>query len=252
MAFVIHSKKIFWVLHLSTPLSSRWSMVKYPLLCVPGSLLSSSTPSDLPKCKPLCDGWFCFAPHSICLVISPNSGMFRTIHPQESSKVGVKHLLHVNQGFPFHCSLFVASTSNLWRWWHVLLAYLLEPIKQKACATASTLTDKQEAELSLWMVAAPYFKVSHQCSLWDPVMCSFLERETPSLHPFWLLAILDSAFPDFWQTGLIRCWNLLGYSTYSLVCTSSVSWQICSKYWSTALLDPGKICSIQSAAFLCL
>ena len=63
-----------------------------------------------------CDG--CFARQSVCSVISLHSGMFRAVHPQEFSKVDVSRLsTHSSLGFPFHFSLFVASSLNLWEWW---------------------------------------------------------------------------------------------------------------------------------------
>ena len=43
-----------------------------------------------------------------------------------------------------------------------------------------------------------------QCTLWGLAVCCFLEREAWSLTPFCLLAILDSAFPSFWQECLVE------------------------------------------------
>ena len=54
-----------------------------------------------------CEG--CFASQSICSVVSLHSGMSRAVHPQEFWKVDVDPSL----GFPFHFSLFVASSLNL-------------------------------------------------------------------------------------------------------------------------------------------
>ena len=61
-----------------------------------------------------CEG--CFACQSICSVVSLHSGLFRAQHPQEFSKVDVdgrRPLTHSSLAFPFHFSLFIASSSNL-------------------------------------------------------------------------------------------------------------------------------------------
>ena len=39
--------------------------------------------------------------------------------PTEVFKGGCRPLTHSSLGFPFHFSLFVASSLNLWRWWRV-------------------------------------------------------------------------------------------------------------------------------------
>ena len=61
-----------------------------------------------------CEG--CLARQSICSVIS--------LHVQGNTPTGVfgggcQPLTHSSLGFPFHFSLFVASSVNLWGWWHV-------------------------------------------------------------------------------------------------------------------------------------
>ena len=61
----------------------------------------------------------CFAHQSICSVISLHSGMSRAVHPQESSKVDVDHW-HISVWASHSTfSLFVASSLNLWGWWHL-------------------------------------------------------------------------------------------------------------------------------------
>ena len=63
----------------------------------------------------------CFARQSICCVVFPHSGMSTDDDPQEFSKVDIDHRHSglVLRSRPFHFSLFLASSLNLWGWWHV-------------------------------------------------------------------------------------------------------------------------------------
>ena len=57
----------------------------------------------------------CFARQPICSVVSLHSGMSRAVRSQEFSKMDVNHW-HM----PVWAShIFVASSQNLWGWWHV-------------------------------------------------------------------------------------------------------------------------------------
>ena len=55
-----------------------------------------------------------FTRQSICSFISLHSGMSTGV-----SKDVCRTLVHASLGFPFRLSLFVASSLNLWRWWHL-------------------------------------------------------------------------------------------------------------------------------------
>ena len=59
----------------------------------------------------ICEG--CFARQSICSVIS-----LHMLHMREHVHVP-QEFLHSSLGYPFHFSLFVASSLNLWGGWHV-------------------------------------------------------------------------------------------------------------------------------------
>ena len=91
-------------LPLSTPLSSRRSMLWYPWLCARTAQATSSSLQIFRDASHLC--WLLCPP--VCLIdhfmdiimyiiIGPcgsfplHSGMSRAVHPQEFSKVGVKH-----------------------------------------------------------------------------------------------------------------------------------------------------------------
>ena len=74
-------------------------------------------------------------------------------HVQGSTPTGVyedgcRPLTHSSLGFPFHFSLFVASSLNLWGWWHVLSdCHLLR--QSPAWVTTSTSIVKLEVELAV-------------------------------------------------------------------------------------------------------
>jgi len=72
-----------------------------------------------------CEG--CFARKSICSVVSLHSGMSRAVQPTGAFGGGSRPSTHSSLGFPFHFSLFIASSLNLWWWWHVWSDYHLFP-----------------------------------------------------------------------------------------------------------------------------
>ena len=81
-----------------------------------GSVSSSSTLQIFREASHL---WGLLFP-PVCLL-----GHFPSLrHVQDSAPTGVfegryRPLTHSSLGFPFHFSLFVASSLNLWGWWHV-------------------------------------------------------------------------------------------------------------------------------------
>ena len=120
-SFEQRSSSVF-LLRLSPP-GDQWSDV---LFCVPAVM--SQTPQHFRSSETpaTCGGYL--ARQSSYSVISLDSGMSSTVHPQESSKVDVEHW-HMPTGldFPFHFYIyfffsfffFVASSLNLWGGWHV-------------------------------------------------------------------------------------------------------------------------------------
>ena len=78
--------------------------------------LSSAYSFRSSKKQATCDG--CCAHQSICSIICLHSGMSRAVHPQKFLKVDIT-INMCSVGFPFHFSLFIASSLNLWGLSHV-------------------------------------------------------------------------------------------------------------------------------------
>ena len=146
MALSYPFKKDRLALPLSTPLSSRRSMVWCLWLVPAGSVSSSSTPQIFREASHL---WGLLCPPVYLL------GRFPSLrHAQGSTPTGVfeggcRPLTYSNLGFPFHFSLLVASSSNQWRMMACVIR--LSPFKTTepqppAWVTASTSIAKLEDE----------------------------------------------------------------------------------------------------------
>ena len=121
--------------------------------------------------------------------------------PTEVFEGGYRPLTHSSLGFPFHFSLFVASSLNLWGWWYVwsdchLLrqssrgyGWLLPPPLSSWRLRPYLVWQWSPTLTGLWWL-------SHQCTLWDLAVFCFNEWKAWSLTSFCLLAILDGAFPS--------------------------------------------------------
>ena len=94
--------------------------------------------------------------------------------------------------------------------------------------------------ISLWLP-------SHQCILWDLVICCFLEWDAWSLTQFCLPAILDGAFPRF-LAGVSRRDAAVGLVPLSLLGLFELCQLAYLQYWSLAhsTLAPSQ------SAFRCL
>ena len=69
------------------------------------------------RMKAACGG--CFPLQFICSVIYNDYSMFRSVHPQGSSKVVLNIVTYHHTVLPISLSLFAASLMNLWGWLHV-------------------------------------------------------------------------------------------------------------------------------------
>ena len=187
--------------------------------------------------------------------------------PTEVFKGGCRPLTHSSLGFPFHFSLFVASSLNLWRWWRVFFdchhlrqssgghGWLLPPplsswrLRQYrlhclygwwshlAWQWSPTLT-------GLWWL-------SHQCTLWDLAVCCFVEWEAWSLTSFCLLAILDGVFPST-LAGVSHRDAGIGLGIFT---TPWFAWALSAgilavQYWVLCLTHPRL--ALSQSATLCL
>ena len=153
MALSYPFKKDRLALPLSTPLSSRKSMVWCLWLVPAGSVSSSSTPQTFRGASHL---WGLLCP-PVWLLCPPVYllGRFPSLrHAQGSTPTGVfeggcRPLTYSNLGFPFHFSLLVASSSNQWRIMACVIRLSLFKATQSeppAWVTASTSIVKLEAE----------------------------------------------------------------------------------------------------------
>ena len=99
VAFETVPMLVWLTMALSRPLKGdRWYDV---LGFVPVGSVSSSSTLTSSETQATCDG--CFARQSVWSLISFDSGMSRTVHPQDSSKVDVElTLTHASLGSPFH------------------------------------------------------------------------------------------------------------------------------------------------------
>ena len=105
-------------LPLSTPPSSRRSMVWRAWLCARRLRLKFLNTSDIFRDESYCDG--CFCPPVSLLGHFP---WFRHVYCSTAAGVfegGCPTLTHASLGFqPHSSSFFVASSLTLWVWWHV-------------------------------------------------------------------------------------------------------------------------------------
>ena len=92
--------------------------------------------------------------------------------------------------------------------------------------------------------------LSHQCTLWGPVVCCFFEWETWSLTLFCLRAILNSTCPSF-LAGVSHRDARISLFTFP---TPWFAWALsgCIHAVLSPLLDPSKSCPIPVCIPLCL
>ena len=83
-----------------------------------------------------------------------------------------------------------------------------------------------------WLV---FWWLSHQCRLWDPAACFFLEWAAWSRNPLCLLGILDSAFQSVLagvsQRGAGICLGMFSYSSFCLIYVNCHTCSIDSSAW---------------------
>ena len=118
------------------PLSSRDQLCVSLALCLNGSVSSFSAIQILREASHL---WGLLCPPVYLL------DCFHSLrHVQGSTPTGVfegiyRPWIHCTLDFPFHFSLFVASSLNLWGWWHVWSdCHLLRQSSGRAWVTVST------------------------------------------------------------------------------------------------------------------
>ena len=152
----------------------------------------------------------CFSRQPICLVVYPEPGMSKEVHPREFFEGGCRTLIHASLDFPFHFFLFVASSSNPWGWRRVC-----RTLRQSSGVHGRLLPP----QLSSWRLR-PYrlhclhgwwsqlawlwspimgglWWLSHQYTLWELAVCCFVQIEAWSLNTFSLLVVFGSTFPRF-------------------------------------------------------
>ena len=164
----------------------------------------------------------------LCLPVYLHSSFPSLRHVQGSTPTGVSEggcwpLTYSSLGFPFHFSLFVASSLNLWELWHVWAdchlcrqssrghGWLLPPPLLAGCLDCICCT-----VYIIWTVQwspnlTRLWRLSYQCTLWSLAVCCFFEWEAWSL--FCLLAILDSVFPSI-QAGVFCRHTGIGLGTF--------------------------------------
>jgi len=144
MAMSCPTKDHHWMLPLSKSLSSRQLMVWCSWLCAHKECLKLLNTSDHLICKP------------IVVVALCDQGSTWTTSPGVFEG-GCQTLTHASLGFPFHFSLFVASSRSLREWWHVWPDCPYGWWSYLAWQWSPVLTRLR------WL--------RHQCTLWDLVGC---------------------------------------------------------------------------------
>ena len=158
-------------------------------------------------------------------------------HVQGSTPTGVFEggcgpSTHFSLGFPFHFSLFVVISLNLWRWWHVWSDFHL--LRQSSGGHGWLLPPP----LSSWRLRPYRLRClqgwgwwSHLAWKWDPTrlvfgdwaisvhfevlrFAVFFNEKLDLWVCFSLLAILDSAFPSF-LAGVSQRDAGIGLGTFS-------------------------------------
>ena len=163
-------------------------------------------------------------------------------------------------GLPFHVPLYLASSLNLWGWWHL---WSVTSWGNPARVTVSTSIVQLEVETvqaapSLWKVVAPCLTVKPHPD-WSLVAePSVYTMRSCGLLVSWLWSLISGSvlpaghcrqcFPKFSGRSFSqRRRDQIGYLSHCLVCLSSISWHTCSIKSS----DPPKTCPVPVCIPLC-